>query len=404
LGIRLAALFSEKPRQWVRGRKNWPTRLQKGIESIEEGPVIWVHCASLGEFEQGRPLIEWLKENQPSYKILLTFFSPSGYEIRKNYDQADLIFYLPLDTAANARQFIQMVQPHLAIFVKYEFWFHYLNTLQERRIPHVLISAIFRENHLFFKSYGGFFRSILRKFDHLFVQDEDSKVRLEAIGINQVLVAGDTRIDRVLAIAGQDRRFPLIDAFAAEQPVFVVGSSWSPDEAILIPFFNKKLPTDWKVIIAPHEIKESSITALEESLTLPAIRFSEGNPENVSSKKVLIIDNIGMLSALYRYGRLAYIGGGFGVGIHNTLEPIAFGLPVIFGPKYQKFAEAVTLARNGGTYAVETATEFEQIFERLCKEEQYHNARKAARGYVEQNQGATGRIGSYLQQYFLNGK
>lgn len=404
LGIRLAALFSAKARQWTDGRKDWPALLRAARRAMGEGPLIWVHCASLGEFEQGRPLIEWLKEHHPNYKILLTFFSPSGYEIRKNYERADLVFYLPLDTSRNVRRFLEIVQPQLAIFVKYEFWMHYLRVLQQKKIPHILISAIFRGDHWFFKSYGAPFRRLLSGFDHLFVQEEASRQRLEGVGIDQVTVAGDTRIDRVLAIAGQDRRFPLIDAFAGESPVLVVGSSWPPDEALLAPFFNEQLPADWKVIIAPHEIKEEKIKTLEGSLQLPVVRFSQGDPEDMAGKRVLVIDNIGMLSALYGYGRLAYIGGGFGAGIHNTLEPIAFGLPVFFGPKYHKFTEAVSLVGAGGAFPVETTEEFQRLFAELQDEEQYDRAAQAARGYVEQNQGATQRIGEYLQGRFLGRK
>lgn len=401
LAIRLAAPFSAKARQWTTGRKDWPARLRVARQTTGEGPLIWIHCASLGEFEQGRPLIEWLKEHHPNYKILLTFFSPSGYEIRKNYDRADVVFYLPLDTPRNARRFLEIVQPQLVIFVKYEFWMHYLRGLQQKEIPHILISAIFRADHWFFKSYGAPFRRFLAGFDQLFVQDEASRQRLETVGLSRVTVAGDTRIDRVLAIAGQNRRFPLIDAFVGESPVLVVGSSWSPDEALLVPFFNEQLPAGWKVIIAPHEIKEEKIKALEGALQLPSVRFSRGNPEDMAGKRVLIIDNIGMLSALYGYGRLAYIGGGFGAGIHNTLEPIAFGLPVFFGPKYHKFTEAVSLVRTGGAFAVETTGEFQRLFAELQNEEQYDRAAQAARGYVEQNQGATQRIGEYLQGRFL---
>lgn len=401
LGIRLAALFSAKARQWITGRKNWPSRLRAARRSMGEKPLIWIHCASLGEFEQGRPLIEWLKEHHPGYKILLTFFSPSGYEIRKDYDRADLVFYLPLDTPRNARRFVEIVQPQLAIFVKYEFWMHYLLILQQRKVPHILISAVFRPDHWFFKAYGAPFHRLLAGFDQLFVQDEASRQRLEAVGLNQVTVAGDTRIDRVLAIAGQDRRFPLIDAFAGQAPVLVVGSSWPPDEALLVPFFNEQLPADWKVIIAPHEIREEKIRALERAIQIPAVRFSQGDMEDMAGKQVLIIDNIGMLSALYGYGRLAYIGGGFGAGIHNTLEPVAFGLPVFFGPKYQKFTEAVAMVHEGGAFPVETPEEFYRLFTELLGEERYDRARKAARGFVEQNQGATEQIGAYLQKHFL---
>lgn len=397
LALKLAAIFSKKARLWGEGRKNWPTRLKKELETIRGKKLIWMHCASLGEFEQGRPLIEWLKEKRPDCKILLTFFSPSGYEIRKNYALTDVVFYLPLDTAVNARRFLQIAEPELAIFVKYEFWFHYLRQLEERQISHVLISAIFRKEQIFFKTYGGFFRSMLAGFDRLFVQDEASKALLKGIQTKEVYVAGDTRIDRVLAIAKQNRRFPLLDAFAGRRPLLIVGSSWPPDEAILVPFINQYLPEDWKVIIAPHQIKESGIKALEDSLAAPSIRYSQAEAQDLTSRRVLIIDNIGMLSALYAYGRLAYIGGGFGAGIHNTLEPIAFGLPVIFGPKYKKFMEAVELVQKGGAFSIENQQELSLVFENLRQEEAYARARSAARSYVERNQGATERIGRFLE-------
>lgn len=402
LSIRIASLFSDKARQWVRGRENWAERLAADRAGLGEGPLVWIHCASLGEFEQGRPLIEWLKEQRPDVLILLTFFSPSGYEIRKNYERADLVAYLPLDTSAHARQFLDIARPRLAIFVKYEFWYHYLHTLEQRQVPHVLISAIFREEQVFFKSHGAFFRRLLRGFDFLFVQDKASSGRLKTIGVDEnVAVAGDTRIDRVLAIADRAQAFPLVAEFADGAPVFVIGSSWPRDEARFVPFLNQQLPADWKVIIAPHQIREKDIRRLEAALELPAIRYSQRKAGKLKNARVLIIDNIGMLSGLYRYGRLAYIGGGFGVGIHNTLEPIAFGLPVIFGPKYRKFAEAVALVQSGAAYYIQNTGDLARIFDHLLDEAPYADARKAARAYVERNRGATGQIGAYLLRHFL---
>ena len=403
LGIRLASTRSAKAKQWIDGRRNWQEKAIRKKEELADGkdPLIWMHCASLGEFEQGRPLIEWLKKERPDYKILLTFFSPSGYEIRKNYDQADVVFYLPLDTRQNAERFLKIFKPDLAIFVKYEFWYHFLQVLQKEAVPCVLISAIFRREQTFFRFYGGFFRRVLQNFTHIFVQNEESKDLLNSLDLSNVTVAGDTRIDRVLTIAGQDRPLPVVDTFVKGYSVLVLGSSWPEDEAILIPFINQDLPESWKVIIAPHEIKESHMLDLEKSITWPVVRFSKADPEALKKAKVLVIDNIGMLAFLYHWGRLAYIGGGFGAGIHNTLEPIAHGLPVVFGPKHEKFAEAVFLREAGGAFCVNTTAEWKTVFEHLLEEKGYGRAATAARNYIEKNQGATDKIGNFLIQNSL---
>lgn len=391
LAIRLAAFFNKKARLWWNGRENWYEKMRMAIPA--DAHPVWIHCASLGEFEQGRPVIESLKQQHPDVKILLTFFSPSGYEIRKNYAQADYVFYLPADTARNARKFLHAVQPRLAIFVKYEFWYHYLHQLSKRNITTYLISAIFHPKQPFFNWYGRFFRRMLPFFTKIFVQNEASAKLLRQIDVHHFEIAGDTRIDRVVEIAKQAKTFPIIEQFVGNQPVLTAGSSWPPDEAILLEFINQNTNNGWKYIFAPHDISESHILQIVQRFhaTVSVVRFSQAT-DSVENAQVLIIDNIGMLSSLYRYGKIAYIGGGFGAGIHNTLEPIAFGLPVLFGPKYEKFEEAVQLVRNGGAFVVKNTNDFSEIFLHLNTEAAYQKASQAARNYVIENQGATERI------------
>ena len=311
-----------------------------------------MHCASLGEFEQGRPLIEKIKAEQPDQKIILTFFSPSGFEIRKNYDYADCIVYLPYDSPSNARQFLDLVKPKKAIFVKYEFWHFYLKGLKKRKIPTYLISTVFRKEQSFFKWYGGFFRNMLSSFTHIFTQDENSVLLLKEINFENAKAIGDTRVDRVLAIGKSAKQFPEIEAFCAQSNILICGSTWPPDEAILAHFINNSLPPNWKIIIAPHDIKTSHIEQIQKRFTVPTNTYTNLAIGRKNDAKVLIINNIGILSSIYQYGKIAYIGGGFGSGIHNTLEPITFGLPVIFGSKFQKFTEAVELVKSGGHFQI----------------------------------------------------
>ncbi|MCI5083883.1 MAG: 3-deoxy-D-manno-octulosonic acid transferase [Saprospiraceae bacterium] len=411
LSIRLAALFSDKAKKWVEGRRNWRHTVRAAVKEREDGFCLWMHCASLGEFEQGRPIIEGLREKHPDIFIVLTFFSPSGYEIRKNYPKADLITYLPLDTAQNARDFIAIVKPQAAIFVKYEFWHHFIRQLSLNDIPAYLISAVFRKNQLFFKPYGGFFRRILKRFDRIFVQNESSYKLVESLGITKVVASGDTRIDRVLAISQEEKDLPILDAFCEtdqQKKILVVGSSWPPDEAILLPFIKEQLPKlsaakaeDWKVIIAPHDISEKHVEQIMQPLGSLAIRYSEAKKETVADYQVLVIDNIGMLAFLYRYGQLAYIGGGFGVAIHNTLEAIVYGLPVFFGTKFTKFQEAVHLAEHGGAFVIEEAEDFKLYFEQLQDEQAYKAAADTARQYILNNQGASQQIITFLSDRHL---
>ena len=401
--LRLAAFFNPKAAQWVAGRRGWRSQHQALLEKKPRGksPLLWVHCASLGEFEQGRPVIEQLKAEQTGLKILLTFFSPSGYEVRKNYEEADYITYLPLDTAANARDFVALWQPTAAIFVKYEFWYYHLRALRTAGIPIVLISALFRQGQLFFRWYGGFFRQLPGWFTHIFVQNESSASQLRDAGFHNFTVAGDTRIDRVQQIAEKAPAFPLVEQFAGQAPILVIGSCWPEDEAYLLPFLNEQFPSDWKAIIAPHQVDEGHIQQILKKVKLPYFRYSQGQEE--PEARVLVIDNVGMLSALYQYGRIAYIGGAFGSGLHNTLEPIAFGLPVIFGPRFQKFEEARYLVRSGGGFSISSQVELQERFCGLLPEDAYRKASQKAREYVLSNSGASRKAVAFIQQLIKEG-
>lgn len=396
-GISVASLFNKKAGLWVEGRKNYFAALQKRMYK-NTAPVLWFHCASLGEFEQARPLIERIREEYPGYNLFVTFFSPSGYEIRKNYDKADYVFYLPLDTSFNARKFVRVVNPKMAFFVKYEFWHHYLNELHHKKIPVISFSAIFRENQMFFKPYGGFFRGILKKFDRIFVQDEHSVNLLRSIGVTQVEQAGDTRFDRVRAIVDKRKSIPLAEAFKSGKKVLVAGSVWEKDMTVLLPLIN--LPLDVKIIIAPHEIHESSIRTMMQSIRRKVVRYSMANETDIHSYNVLIVDNIGMLSSLYQYGEFAYVGGAFGKGLHNILEAATFGLPVFFGPNYGKFKEAEDLVALGAAIPVKDETEMTSRFNQLFIDDAERKTLGAkARTYVESNTGATDKILNFCKQY-----
>ncbi len=389
LAILVASLFNRKARLWIKGRKGIFDKIREKVRS--ENNIFWFHASSLGEFEQGRTLIETIKNKNKSVKILLTFFSPSGYEIRKNYKTADYIFYLPLDTKKNALKLIKSVNPTKVFFIKYEFWYHYLNQLEIKNIPVYLISANFRQNQVFFRWYGGWFRKILQKFTHIFVQNKKSESLLKQIGIDNVTVTGDTRFDRVAEIAKQTKRIEITEKFRHGSQVIIAGSTWDKDEEILVEFINSS-STDIKYIIAPHEIHESSIQRIIKSINKPVIRFSSATLANINDYRVLIIDNIGMLSSLYRYADIAYIGGGFGAGIHNILEAATFGLPVVFGPNYGKFQEAVDLVESGGAFPVNNYSTLKIQIENLLGKSGKNEAGKIAREYVLKNQGATRKI------------
>jgi len=394
IGIFIASFFNPKAKQWLEGRKDIFAKINTHVADNEE--IIWFHCASLGEFEQGRPLIEKIKTTLPHYKIFLTFYSPSGFEIRKDYQFADYIFYLPIDSKNNAKRFLELVNPKIAIFVKYEFWFHYLNQLNQKEIPTYLISSIFRENQIFFKPYGGFFKKMLSYFNHIFVQNENSKTILLHNQINHISIAGDTRIDRVLEIKKNKKSFGIIKAFKGTCDILIGGSTWELDEDILIDWIHQQKDFRWKFIIAPHDISENRLTQIENKLEINSIRFSKTNAFNSTAARVLIIDNIGILSSLYQYGKIAFIGGGFGSGIHNTLEPIVFGLPVVFGGKYQKFQEAISLVKNGGGFSINSKEEFQEIMNQMENSNFYNNASTEASNYVLKNQGATEMIFSKI--------
>jgi 3-deoxy-D-manno-octulosonic-acid transferase len=383
---RFASLFNSRASLWIEGRKKWTEKIGSGIKSGDR--VIWIHCASLGEFEQGRPVIEAIKKNMPEFKIVLTFFSPSGYEIRKNYNNADCISYLPADTPANALKFINLIKPELVIFVKYEFWNNYISELYRKQIPLYLISGIFRPEQHFFKWYGGFFREMLRKFEKIFVQDQRSLDLLKSIGLENVSVAGDTRFDRVVQIAATARDIPQLDLFRGSEKVFLAGSSWKQDEEIIAAYINR-YPQKMKWVFAPHEIDKSNIERLEKLFRVRYVKFSEFN-EATADARILIIDNIGMLSSSYRYAYIAEIGGGFGKGIHNILEPACWGIPVLFGPKHENFKEAVDLLNSGGAKSFRNYDEFKELLDLwLSDEKNYTFSAETASKYVKENAGAT---------------
>lgn len=393
------ALFHTKAQLFVTGRSGLFEKLKTAIGD-NKSKLVWIHCASLGEFEQGRPIIESLKKHHPSIKILLTFFSPSGYEVRKNYGQADYIFYLPWDTASNAKRFIEITKPSLAVFIKYEFWYNYTHELKNNNIPIISASSIFRADQVFFKWYGSFFRGILKNFSHFFVQSPQSIDLLRQIGITHATLAGDTRFDRVFEITQQPAEIETARKFKGGEKTFVVGSLWPEDLEVLAPFINEHRDS-LKFILAPHEISERFLAQIEQMLSVKTIRYSNApSLENLENFSVLIIDNIGMLSKLYRYGEFAYVGGAYGKGLHNILEAACYGIPIFFGDKnYQKFQEAHDLIMRGGAFAVSGYTELKKSFELLSnKPESFLLACDVTRSYVEENLGATTKIVSYCNK------
>jgi 3-deoxy-D-manno-octulosonic-acid transferase len=391
----LAAPFNKKARQFLIGRRGIFKKLVSAFSEKKTGKLVWVHCASLGEFEQGRPLIEALKIKLPQTKILLTFFSPSGYEVQKNYSAADFIFYLPWDTPKQATQFVAITKPDMAIFVKYEFWYHYTAALKKSGSHIISVSCILRSDQVFFKSYGALFRKILQYFDFFFTQDSETKNLLASIGIQNSQVAGDTRFDRVMEIIKKGNEIEKAKRFKNGQKLFVVGSCWPEDFKMLAPFINENNNT-LKFIIAPHEISNSFIGEIEKSLQVKTVRFSEEKP-GIEDCSVLIIDNIGMLSRLYRYGEFAFVGGAFGKGLHNILEASCYGIPVFFGNKnYDKYKEANDLIMRGGAFAVSGYSDLKAKYELMIdRPENFLLACEVARTYVEENLGATNKIMDY---------
>jgi len=389
--LRIIALFSPKIKLFVEGRKSVFSTLKEKIKP--EDKTIWFHSASLGEYEQGLPVIEKIKEKYPSHKIIVTFFSPSGYEVRKNNTVADVTIYLPLDTKSNAKKFINLVHPEQAFFIKYEFWLHYLKELENRKTPTYLISGIFRDNQMFFKWYGGFYRKALKAFTYFFVQNEKSKEKVESLGFKNVIVSGDTRFDRVNAILERDNRLEYIENFKNNQPTIVIGSSWPKDEVLIAEYINQA-PENVKFIIAPHNIKEDQISNLKSQITKSTILFSEKENKDLSDYKVFIIDTIGILTKIYSYGTIAYVGGGFGnPGIHNILEPATFGMPIVIGPNYSNFAEAIALVEIGGCMPIATNRELKEIFDKLLNDKNFLEEKsEVCRLFIQNNKGATGTI------------
>ena len=384
-----ASPFSIKARRWVRGRRGWRERLSSF--SRGEGKVAWVHCASLGEFEQGRPVIEKIRRDHPDWKVVVTFFSPSGYEIRKDYRGADMVMYLPTDLPANVRFFLDHIKPDLALFVKYEFWYNYLSELKRRNIPTYLVSGIFRPDQYFFRWYGSFARGVFQVFNRIFLQDEQSGRLLESIGYHRYSVTGDTRFDRVSQIAAAAKDLPVIEKFRGKESLFVAGSSWDEDEEIIVRYINSNSGA-MKWVIAPHEIDEAHLCRIEKRLTPESVRYSR-YVEGAKSCRVMIIDNIGMLSSVYRYASIAAVGGGFGRGIHNILEPACWGIPVLFGPHHLKFREAVQLKERGGAVSFDNFETFTSVVEKYLSDPvALEAAGNASAIYISENKGSTDKV------------
>ncbi|MDY0098588.1 MAG: glycosyltransferase N-terminal domain-containing protein [Bacteroidales bacterium] len=397
--LRVISPFNSKARLWITGRKNWERSLQLQIERGQQ--YIWVHCASLGEFEQGRPVIEAIKKEMPTCKVILTFFSPSGYEVRKNYSLADVICYLPADTPRNSERFISVVRPAGVIFVKYEFWHNYISALHKKGIPLYLISGIFRSSQPFFRWYGMFFRKMLCRFTHIFLQDQVSAELLRGIGVKKLTVAGDTRFDRVVRLTESAREIHEFEVFRGEEKLFIAGSSWHQDEEIMAQYINSH-PGRMKWVFAPHEPDRQNIERLEKLFTCRTVKFSEFQGGE-SDARVLIIDNVGMLSSAYRYAYIAAVGGGFGKGIHNVLEPACWGIPVMFGPNHEKFREAVELLKVNGARTFKNLEEFTAILETWLSDGTiYLKSAKAAALYVSENKGATAVIMREITSQVIN--
>ena len=393
VGVAIASLFNKKVRKMWRGEREAIRTIKEKLDP--NGRYVWFHAASLGEFEQGRPLMEQLRRDHPEYKILLTFFSPSGYEVRKNYEGADIICYLPLDTITNARRFLRTIRPEMAFFIKYEFWYNYLHILRHRGVPVYSVSSIFRPGQVFFRWYGRQYSHVLKCFSHFYVQNEESRELLSTIGIHDVTVVGDTRFDRVLQIKAAAKQLPIVEQFvgdASKSKVFIAGSSWQPDEEIFIPWLNEH--PGWKVIIAPHVIEEDHLQQIEKMLEdRQVVRYSAAANAQLSSADVLIIDCFGLLSSIYHYADVTYVGGGFGVGIHNTLEAAVWDVPVIFGPNNQRFQEAQGLKACGGGMEIGNANDFHRIMQGFEEHpELMQELGEKSGDYVKSMTGATEKI------------
>jgi 3-deoxy-D-manno-octulosonic-acid transferase len=388
--IVLVAPFNVKARRWLKGRRGIWRKIREKIKPGDS--VVWVHCASLGEFEQGRPIIEEIRKTMPDKKILLTFFSPSGYELRKNYEVAHCVTYMPLDTRFNAWLFMNLVKPEMAFFIKYDYWYYFLRTLKKKNIPAYVVSAKFRREQVFFKWYGSWYRSVLKFFTILYVQNEESRRLLNVIGVKNVEVTGDTRFDRVYNLSHRTVDYPWLEPFVGGKKVIVAGSTWDKDDQLLINYINHSGP-EIRFILAPHEINEKKLIRIIELIEHPTVRFTDNDKSGYKNAKVLIVDTIGHLSSLYRYGKIAYIGGGFGKGIHNILEAATYGLPVVFGPKYQKFMEAVEMVDKKAAFSINNYEELKSTLDHLASDENFLvNCSTRARSYIESNLGATKAI------------
>ncbi len=392
--ILTASLFNKKAKQRVFGRKALFKKIKSTIKHNDK--IVWFHCASLGEFEQGRTVIESFRQYHPEYKILLTFFSPSGYEIRKNYQGADYIFYLPIDTRTNAKKFIEIINPKMVFIIKYEFWFNYLSILYKKAIPTYIVSAIFRNDQYFFKWYGIWFRKRLKNITCIFVQDKDSKELLNSKGITNVLISGDTRFDRVYKLSQQKKSFPLIEQFQKNCKIFLAGSTWPADELLIMDLIDENID-NLKFIIAPHETNDERINSLLKQIKGKAIKYSDATEKNIKDAKILIIDYVGILSSLYQYSSIAYVGGGFGISIHNIQEPASFGKPILFGTNYHKFREAKDLINLCGAFSVKNSNELIlKTQELLDNPELYKKTSAVCTNYINDKRGATEFIFSKL--------
>ena len=391
IGVAIASCFNKKVKKMWAGERQALKVLREKVDP--NARYIWFHAASLGEFEQGRPLMEYLRKTHPEYKILLTFFSPSGYEVRKNYEGADIICYLPLDTIRNARRFLRSIKPVMAFFIKYEFWYNYLHILQHRGVPTYSVSSIFRPDQIFFQWYGKGYGRVLKCFTHFFVQNIESKNLLGKLDIHDVEVVGDTRFDRVLQIKEASKQLPIVEKFTENiSKVFIAGSSWLPDEEVFLKYFN--LHKDWKLIVAPHVIGEDHLAQIFELLKgRRVVRYTEATEENVKDAEVLIIDCFGLLSSIYHYGTISYVGGGFGVGIHNVLEAAVWDIPVIFGPNNKRFQEAQGLIMAGGGFEINDYQSFRDLMLRFETDEMFlQTSKKHAGEFVKGRAGATEKI------------
>ena len=394
IGVAIYSLFNKKVRKMWRGERAALGILREKM--VADAQYVWFHAASLGEFEQGRPLMEQMRREHPEFKILLTFFSPSGYEVRKNYEGADIICYLPLDTPFNARRFLRTIRPVMAFFIKYEFWYNYLHILKHRNVPVYSVSSIFRPGQIFFRWYGHQYSKVLKCFTHFFVQNEVSRELLHSIGIDKVTISGDTRFDRVLQIRDAAKELPLVKAFKDGHNVFVAGSSWPPDEDIFIRYFNEH--RDWKLVIAPHVIDEDHLKQIISKLNRKVVRYTQTTESEAREAECIIIDCFGLLSSIYRYGEVAYVGGGFGVGIHNVLEAAVWGVPVLFGPNNQRFQEAQGLLATEGGFQIKDYVSFCKLMDRFIADKAYLQAAgEKAGAFVSHHAGATATILKNIQ-------